>query len=188
MSTIFCKTTVTEQMHDIVKYANPSLSLCVFFAWMHCVFVNSMAYVPVYFVAGIVLLLLRNYYKYGGEKFNAGFAPITLFELVNVMLYGGPGTKHIKPIAVSSQSELTFDDAWTASDFGVGGYKLDGDHMEFPFSEARRHAKKSLSEACVDASAMFLEDNKHAESSSTLFRREWRHLSFAIHFHSPFDT
>ena len=161
-----------EKLLEIVKYVNPFTSLCIFFAWMHCVYMNSCAYVPVYFVSGVVVFLLRNYIKYGvDENFNAGFTPITLSELVQVLLWGGSGTNYIKPITVSSLCDMTFNDAGTAyeSVFTVGGYRMDGDHMEFPFSEARRYPKKTLSEACVDTSAMFLEDDKQSSSASLMF-------------------
>ena len=160
-----------EKVLEIMKYVNPCTSLCVFFAWMHCVYRNSCAYVLVYFVAGIGVLLLRNYVKYGmDEQFNAGFTPITLSELVQVVLWGGQGTKYIKPITVSSQCDMTFSDAGTANEsvYTVGGYKMDGDHMEFPFSEAHRYPKRTLSESCVDTSAMFLENSKQGTSASYL--------------------
>lgn len=41
--------------------------------------------------------------------------------------------------------------------------------MEFPFSEAGRYPKKTLSEACVDASAMFLEDDEEDSKSPSKF-------------------
>lgn len=39
--------------------------------------------------------------------------------------------------------------------------------MEFPWSEAGRYAKKTLSEACVDASAMFLEDDDEEDGNNS---------------------
>ncbi|KAL7551869.1 hypothetical protein ACHAWF_015087 [Thalassiosira exigua] len=165
------KTTMKEEMMDIVLYINPSVSLCIFVAWMHCVYSNSMAYVPVYFVAGIIALLMRNYFKYGVDQdFHFGFSPITVTEMLKVLLWGGEGTKYIKPIKVARQNDSKSlsgldepdgenEDLMTQSVFSGVGFRMDGDHMEFPFSEAGRHPKKTLSEACVDASAMFLEDD-----------------------------
>lgn len=164
-----------EQMMDIALYVHPLTSFCVFLAWMHCVSSNSMAYVPVYFVIGIIALLLRNYFKYGvDEEFNFGFHPITLAEMFKVLLYGGLGTKIIKPIHVTRKTEKTMkatsndelegaedEDLMHQSVFdgGGGGFRMDGDHMEFPFSESGRYPKKTLSEACVDSSAIFAEDD-----------------------------
>jgi len=163
---------------DIVLYMNPSTSLCIFIAWMHCVYSNSMTYVPVYVVAGILALLIRNYYKYGvNEEFNFGFAPITISEMIRVLLYGGPNTKYIKPIKVTRKNVLpkstngSHDELDGNDDDMVehslidsaSGFDLGGDHMEFPFSEGERYYKKSLKEACVDASALFQEDDDDKE-------------------------
>mmetsp|Transcript_26725 Transcript_26725/g.57465 ORF Transcript_26725/g.57465 Transcript_26725/m.57465 type:complete len:1125 (-) Transcript_26725:1193-4567(-) len=171
-------TTMKAQMMDIALYVNPSTSLCVFIAWMHCVYSNSMAYVPVYFVAGIIALLLANYIKYGvDEEFNFGFTPITIKETIQVLLFGGPNTKYIKPLEVTRQCDLAktarnsqdeLDDDIMHQSQSVfstgGGFQMDGDHMEFPFSEAGRYAKKTLSEACVDASTLFNEDDEEENS------------------------
>jgi hypothetical protein len=176
-----------EQMMDIVIYANPLLSLCIFIAWMHCVYTNSMAYVPAYFVAGILSLLMRNYFTYGvNDQFNFGFKPITVTEMFKVLLYGGKGTKFIKPIKVVRKSDVTRtirsassadeldstdEDELHQSVFeGGGGFQMDGDHMEFPFSQAGRYAKKTLAEGCVDASAMFLEDDEGEMKSQSKFK------------------
>lgn len=135
-----------EQMLDIVLYVNPSTSLCVFLAWMHSVYTNSMAYVPVYLVAGIIAILVNFYFKYGiDEEFNFGFTPITMAEVFKVLLFGGPNTRYIKPIKVtrhcdlaktarsSSKDELDGDDdlmTQSLSVFSGGGFEMDGDHME----------------------------------------------------------
>jgi len=180
---IVMKTFMKEFMMDIVIYMNPSISLSVFFAWMHCVYMNSMAYVPVYLVAGIIAVLFRNYVKYGmDEEFNFGFTPITISEMIKVLLYGGPNTNYIKPIKVTrrvdamkttrnSRDELdeNAEDVIHQSIFddGVGSreFPMDGDHMEFPFSEAGRYVKASLAKACVDASALFQEDEEEVVKS-----------------------
>jgi len=178
------KTTMKEQMLDIVLYMNPSTSLCVFIAWMHCVYSNSMAYIPVYLVASIIALLLRNYFKYGvDEEFNFGFTPITLSEIFRVLLFGGPNTKYIKPIKVTSKNDSAKttinshdeldgneEDIMHQSVFDSGvEFHMDRDHMEFPFSEADRYAKKSLAEACVDATTMFQEDDEEDTKPSGKF-------------------
>lgn len=181
---LIMKATMKEQTMDIVRYVNPSTSLCIFVAWMHCVYSNSMSYVPVYFVAGIIASLLTNYVKYGvDEEFNFGFTPITIKETAQVLLFGGPKTRYIKPLSVrrfdpartarGSQDEPDDEDSWQKSQRDVfykgGGFRMDGDHMEFPFSEAGRYSKKTLAEACVDASAMFLEDEDEDPQSPGRF-------------------
>lgn len=137
-----------EQMLDIVLYASPSTSLCVFVAWMHCVYSNSMAYIPVYFVAGIIALLMTNYIQYGAdEDFNFGFTPVTIQETFKVLMFGGPGTRYIKPIKVTTQSDLPKtsrgshdeldrddgEDMMHQSVFsGGGGISMDGDREFVP--------------------------------------------------------
>ena len=136
-----------------------------------------MAYVPVYIVAGVLALLLRNYIKYGiDEDFHFGFSPITLKEVFKVLLFGGPGTNIIKPIKVGTRATKTTrgyneddesDMNLHESVFKGEGFKMDGDHMEFPFSESGRYAKKTLAEACVDASAIFAEDEEEEEEQKS---------------------
>ena len=40
---------------------------------------------------------------------------------------------------------------------------------QFPFSEAGRYAKKTLSEACVDANALFNDDDDEEVTKSSKF-------------------
>jgi len=176
------KASIKGTILDIVLYMNPSISLCIFIAWMHCVYSNSMAYVPVYVVAGILAFLVRNYYKYGvNEEFNFGFAPITITEMIRVLLYGGPNTKYIKPIKVARKNvspkstngnkdelDVSDDDIIDHSLFdNASGFDFGADHMDFPFSEGDRYSKKTLKEACVDASALFQEDDDDNERSAS---------------------
>jgi len=178
------KTTIKELILDTVHYAHPLISICVFFAWMHVVYSNSLAYVPVYFVAGIIAFLLRNYMKYGvGQESqypHFGFFPITLSELANVLLFGGPGTSYMKPLIVtastlaaarskSSFDELDGDDQGMLQQAasGVGIARMDGDHMEFPFSQAGRYPKRTHLEAMGDAAALFLDDDDDEEPEPT---------------------
>lgn len=119
---------------------------------MHCVYSNSMAYVLAYLLAGTFLLLIKNYFKYASSGYNLGFLPVTLSELFQVLLYGGPGTRFIKPIQVSSHYDLAKQDLFDVDEPSLLGERR-YDHMEFPFSDGRHYAKKTLSEACVDISS-----------------------------------
>ena len=175
-------------MKDIVMWKVPCLSFCIFIAWMHCVYHNSFKFVPVYSTLAIISLLVKNYFEYGvNDEFNFGFSPITLSETVRVLLYGGPGTKYIKPIKVerkadsrpatkgsTSEDELDNDvleDVF--SNTGCNRFRMDSDHLEFPFSESGRYSKKTLSEACVDESALFAEDDdEHGSGRSGKFACE----------------
>ena len=151
------KTTIKELILDTVQYAHPLMSLCVFFAWMHVVYSNSLAYVPVYFVAGIIAFLLRNYMKYGvGQESqypHFGFLHIKLSELVYVLLFGGPGTSYMKPLIQQAP--------------GVSVVYMDGDHLEFPCSQAGRYPKRTYLEAMGDAGTLFLNDDDEDYTETT---------------------
>ena len=166
-------------MKDIVMWKMPCLSFCVFLAWMHCVYQNSFKFVPVYSTIAIISLLIRNYFEFGiNDGFNFGFSPITLSETVRVLLYGGPGTKYIKPLKVerkadsrpsirgSTSGDELDNDAVLEDVFSnaSNNFRMDSDHLEFPFSESGRYSKNTLSEACVDASAIFAEDDDDEKS------------------------
>merc|ERR1719401_664439 len=164
-------------MMDIMLYVNPSTSLCVFIAWMRCVYINSMACVPLYFAIFILIILLRNYRMYGvDEEFNCGFTPITISEVFHVLFRGGPNTKFIKPIRRKAHSIFGKDDedgvqeiTETVFQKGVGFWQMDGDHVEFPFSEAGRYPKKTLAEACVNSSAFQEKDDDDEHDNDTEF-------------------
>lgn len=172
------QTTMKEQTMDIIFWVHPLLSFSIFLAWMHCVYMNSIKYVPVYVLALLNALLVNNYVYFGkSEEYNAGFSPVTASELFMAVLFGGAGTKRIRPIQVVPKSEVahsmrdqldTDNPLRQSAEIMKGtGIILDGDHLEFPFSEKGRYAKKSLSEACVDSAAMFLEEDKIERSKST---------------------
>jgi hypothetical protein len=148
------------------------MSLSIFFSWMRVVYSNSLFYVPVYFVVGIIAVLLRNYTKYGGGGESGfphfGFAPIKVSELVKVLLFGGPGTCFIKPLIATPSSlpaavpkfQSSFDgldgnesSMLQLSANGVGIIRMDGDHMEFPFSQSGRYPKRTHVEAMVGGKA-----------------------------------
>jgi len=169
---------------EIVLWVNPSNSFLVFLAWMHCVYSNSFHYVPVYLIAGIITILLENYKTFAmNRNRNVGFIPITMSEIMQVLLFGGPGTKYITPISVTPQVKIAKSlrgrsddeldqDELTDTILSGGCIRLDGDHVEFPFSEAGRYPKKTLAEGCV-ASAMFEEDDDDDCKSSGKFASEF---------------
>ncbi len=165
-----------ELMQDIVFWVNPFTSLCIFVAWMHCVYSNSVAYVPAYFVSGIIAILLKNYSYFGREGYHVGFTPITITEMLFGLILGSDHSSYIKPVQVSrkfSKSASISDDQRCLLQESTevlkgSGIRMDDDHLEFPFSEKGRYPKKTLSEACVDASAQFVEDGVDEKDSKTL--------------------
>mmetsp|Transcript_9560 Transcript_9560/g.15843 ORF Transcript_9560/g.15843 Transcript_9560/m.15843 type:complete len:532 (+) Transcript_9560:89-1684(+) len=159
-----------EQMKSIVLWVHPTTSFPIFLAWMHCVYSNSFHYVPVYFLLAIIVILVENYLTFAmNRNVNAGFTPITIVEMMRALILGGPNSSYIQPITVMPQAEIVksirgkSDDeldqaALTDQVLDGAGIRMDGDHLEFPFSEAGRYPKKTLAEGCVDASALF-DDN-----------------------------
>jgi hypothetical protein len=83
-----------------------------------------------------------------------GFLPIKLSELVYVLLFGGPGTSYMKPLMQQAAG-------------GVGVVLMDGDHLEFPFSQAGRYPKRTHLEAMGDAATLFLDDDDDEDPEST---------------------
>jgi hypothetical protein len=140
---------------------------------MHCVYTNCLAYVPVYFLAALNAILYSNYVLFGkSDAYNYGFSKPTISELFRCMIFGGQNTNHIKPIHVESQNTATKKRSADRSDSeldlellkpieymlqnSTATARMDNDHLEFPFSESGRYAKKTLVEACSDGQAALL--------------------------------
>mmetsp|Transcript_20137 Transcript_20137/g.34306 ORF Transcript_20137/g.34306 Transcript_20137/m.34306 type:complete len:738 (+) Transcript_20137:1222-3435(+) len=172
------QTTMKEQMKSIVLWVHPTTSFPIFLAWMHCVYSNSLHYVPVYFILGIIIILVENYQTFAmNRNTNAGFIPITIPEMMKALILGGPNSSYIQPISIMPQAEIAkslnksedeLDQAALTDQVLDGaGIRMDGDHLEFPFSEAGRYPKKTLAEACVDASTLFEDDDDDDDGKSS---------------------
>ena len=161
-------------MKDIVLWAHPSLSGCVFSGWMHCVYTNSMSYVPVYVLLGLNALLYSNYRTFvKSEDYHGGFAPLTFSELFKCILLGNDTTTYLGPIRVESpgttqkisRSNRYVDDNVNSLqnplDYMLqnSSSRIDQDHVEFPFSTRGRYPKPHLAEACSDAQNVFIDDS-----------------------------
>ena len=80
-------TTIKGNIRDVVRWRNPALSAFVFLAWMHCIYANSFALVPAYFVTFVMLLMMRNYARYGIDgPSQRGVVPPTWEELFTVLI------------------------------------------------------------------------------------------------------
>jgi hypothetical protein len=67
---------------NAVTYEYPLLSLYLFFAGMHCVWLSSIRLVPPYTVGYVLILFLQNHQHYVTEtKYNLGYKPLTLWEV-----------------------------------------------------------------------------------------------------------
>ncbi len=166
-------------MKSIVLWVHPTTSFPIFLAWMHCVYSNSLHYVPVYFVLGIIVVLVENYHTFVMDRnINAGFTPITISEMMRALILGGPNSSCIQPTSITPQAEIVKSLRGKSDDeldqvalidqvLEGAGIRLDGDHLEFPFSEAGRYPKKTLAEGCVDASALFDDGDEDDDSKSS---------------------
>jgi hypothetical protein len=96
-----------EFMKDVMLWVHPVLSSSIFVAWMHCIYTNSLAYVPVYLLLGLNALLFSNYLAFvTNDEFHAGFAPVTFSELLKCLLFGGDNTKYLGAIDVASHDMI----------------------------------------------------------------------------------
>jgi hypothetical protein len=96
-----------EFMKDVVLWVHPFLSASIFVAWMHCVYTNSLAYVPVYLLLGLNTLLYSNYCAFViDDGLHAGFAPVTFLELFKCLFFGGDKTNYLRAIDVASHDMI----------------------------------------------------------------------------------
>lgn len=141
---------------------------------MHCVYSNSMAYVPAYLVLGLNLLLHSNYHAFNkNNDFNAGFAPLTFTELLKCLLFGNDTTNYLKHMDIASydviqksfrsnrSGDIDTNTTQKPMDYMIESstVRVDEDHVEFPFSASGRYAKSHLAEACSDAQNVFLDQD-----------------------------
>ena len=88
-------TTVRLWIRETRHWHYPAYSAFVFLAWMHCVYLNTFALVPAYAVSYFVLILTKNYVKYGIDgPNNRGFIPPSWEELFMALIRGGDPTYH----------------------------------------------------------------------------------------------
>ena len=88
---------------NTITWVNPAMSAFVFFAWMHCVYMNSFSLVPAYFMSFLLLHMIRNYAIYGIDgPASRGFLPPTWEEMF-LALIRPSGTHNIEPIEMTTQ-------------------------------------------------------------------------------------
>jgi hypothetical protein len=99
-------TTVRLWIRETRHWHHPTLSAFVFFAWMHCIYANTFALVPAYAMSYFVLLLTKNYVKYGIDSpNNRGFIPPSWEELFVALMRGGdPTYRAIEPLELGLQA------------------------------------------------------------------------------------
>ena len=87
-------------VRDTKQWQNPAMSAFVFLSWMHCIFANTFSLVPAYVMLYFLLLLMRNYARYGIDgPCLRGFIPPTWEELFMALVWGTDPSFHaIKPL------------------------------------------------------------------------------------------
>lgn len=149
-------TTLLAQMLalDAIFYERPHISLYLFFAGMYCISTNSFSLVPAVFVGYIIIQFVENYMHYiDGTKFNMGYKPHTLQEILNGLLGNTSGAgEFFEPTLVQKKTKRK------------RGYEYDGkddpneveieplDHREFPFSDRDAYPKWPIEESLAPSS------------------------------------
>ena len=142
---------VKEDIFDLILWKNPLLSMQVFVAWMHCVYVGSFSLVPFYISLFLFLTMMRTYTFYGSHgPVQRGFIPPSIEEILATLVKGDSTAivplkvKSIKKGALISRPE-TYREKASLFFTQVLGFKahLDDDedddyHMEFPYSRGLR--------------------------------------------------
>jgi len=94
---------VLTTIKNTISWVNPALSAFVFFAWMHCVYLNSFALVPAYFLSFLLLLMIRNYARYGIDGPASRHFLQPTWEEMFLALVKPSGTQNIEPIEMTTR-------------------------------------------------------------------------------------
>lgn len=139
---------------DAIFYERPHISLYLFFAGMYCISSNSFSLVPAVFVGYIIIQLIENYVHYvDGTKFNMGYKPHTLQEIVNGLLGNAAGAGNFfEPTLVQKKTKrkrgYEYDEQDCPNEVEIEPL----DHREFPFSDRDAYPKWSIEDALAPSS------------------------------------
>jgi hypothetical protein len=88
-----------NEMRNTIQWRYPVISGFVFFAWMHCVYMGSIKYVPGHLVTFLLLHLWKNYAYYALDSpVQNGFLAPTWEEMFSALLLGTGDRKYIEPL------------------------------------------------------------------------------------------
>jgi hypothetical protein len=142
---------------DCVLYENPFMSLYLFATSMYGVYINSVRYVPPFFVGWIIYLFVENYIDHNATMAgHLGYKPLTILEVFRGLVRDGRDKKfNFAPILVKKRArrQVITDDGKTA-DIEMHN------HREFPFSERFEYHKFSAAEAIAPSPASKKKGNK----------------------------
>jgi len=174
-------TAIRKTVRETRQWQNPAMSAFVFLSWMHSVYANAFSLVPAYVMIFFVLLLMRNYARFGADgPGQRGFIPPSWEELFMALVRGGdPGFHAIEPLELGvrpatltrCRSRAPRDDFYQ-SQFEVTTHKPKGkrifkalgflsdqtkdpneDHLEFPFANGKDYPKFTVRESLVPSKA-----------------------------------
>jgi hypothetical protein len=129
---------------DCILYENPLMSLYLFGTSMYCVWLNSVRYVPPFFIGWIIYLFVENYINHNASMAgHLGYKPLSIQEVFYGLVRDGKDKKfNFKPILVKKRARKQV----TGEDGKLQDIELQN-HREFPFSERFTYLKFSASDA-----------------------------------------
>mmetsp|Transcript_7526 Transcript_7526/g.18547 ORF Transcript_7526/g.18547 Transcript_7526/m.18547 type:complete len:1306 (-) Transcript_7526:314-4231(-) len=142
---------VKDEIVSVITWKNPLLSMQIFVAWMHCIYVGSFSLVPFYIFFFLFLTMVRTYTFYGSQgPVQQGFIPPSIEEIL-ITLVKGDSTA-IVPLKVKSIKKgvliprpQTYREktSWFLTQvLGFTAYLDEAEdedyHMEFPYSQGQR--------------------------------------------------
>ncbi|GAX12066.1 hypothetical protein FisN_8Lh168 [Fistulifera solaris] len=149
-------TTLLAQMLalDAIFYERPHISLYLFLSGMYCISSNSISLVPAVFVGYIIILFIENYMHYiDGTKFNMGYRPHTLQEILNGLIGHASGAGgFFEPALVEKKTKRKRGYECDAKDDKDEVEIEPLDHREFPFSDRDAYPKWSVEDALAPSS------------------------------------
>jgi hypothetical protein len=88
-----------NELRNTIQWKYPIISGFVFFAWMHCVYMGSIKFVPGHLVTFLLMHLWKNYAYYALDSpVQNGFLAPTWEEMFSALLLGTGDRKYIEPL------------------------------------------------------------------------------------------
>jgi len=159
-------------INDTMMYKRPFISLYLFLSWMHCVYLNSVVYVPPYVIGFFVLHLFRNYRLYCSNYSGySGYKPISLSEIFNALIYGcGESGKlcgtWMEPLVMPKPQKEKSSSMCCVNRDTKDTEKQGADHVEFPFSEKQTYQKRTLEENLATKARINIASDNIIDSAS----------------------
>jgi hypothetical protein len=160
---------------NAVMYEYPMLSLYLFFAGMHCVWLSSIRLLPPYAVGYVLILFLQNHQHYVTDtKYNLGYKPLTLWEVARGFFFHfQPDSPNFDVILLQKRTKKRKTKGKAAVQKGRRNNNVESinssntnegdpdkeveieplDHREFPFSDRDAYPKFAVEDALATSKA-----------------------------------